>query len=183
MVLITYRPEYRGPLAYVPGAQTISLAPLSDSETVALLAELLGPDLSVAAIRSLISQRAAGNPFFGQEMVRELADRGVLDGYRGNYRCAIDVAKVTVPATLQASLAARIDRLQPSAKRTLNAAAVIGSRLDPGLLSSVVDSGDMAPLIEAELVEQVMDSPRAEYAFRHPLIREVAYESQLRSDP
>ena len=70
VVLITYRPEYRGALAQVPGAQTISLAPLSDSETTTLLDEMLGPDPSVAGIRALIAGRAAGNPFFAQEMVR-----------------------------------------------------------------------------------------------------------------
>jgi adenylate cyclase len=181
-VLITYRPEYRGALANVPGAQTISLRPLSDSEITELLDEMLGPDLSVTAIRALIAGRAAGNPFFAQEMVRELADRGVFEGDRGSYRCTTDVADVSVPATLQATLAARIDRLNPRAKRTLHAAAVIGSRLDADLLASVVGSGDVAPLIEAELVEQVIVGPRAEYAFRHPLIRAVAYESQLKSD-
>ena len=87
-VLITYRPEYRGTLAHVPGAQTISLAPLTDSDTTALLDELLGPDSSVAAVRSLIADRAAGNPFFAQEIVRELAERGVLHGDRGAYAVA-----------------------------------------------------------------------------------------------
>ena len=82
-VLITYRPEYRGALAYMPGAQTISLAPLTDSETTALLDGPLGADPSVAAIRDLIARRAAGNPFFAQEMVRELAERRVLEGGRG----------------------------------------------------------------------------------------------------
>ena len=93
-----------------------------------------------------------------------------------------DVAEVTVPATLHATLAARIDRLGPGAKQTLNAAAVIGSRLDVELLASVVDSAQMGPLIEADLVEQVVWGARAEYAFCHPLVRAVAYESQLKSD-
>ena len=79
-------------------------------------------------------------------MVRELADRGVLDGDLGGYRCVTDVAEVTVPATLHATLAARIDRLAPGPKRTLNAAAVIGSRLDAELLDSVVDSVQVEPL-------------------------------------
>jgi adenylate cyclase len=87
-----------------------------------------------------------------------------------------------VPATLQATLAARIDRLSPGAKRTLNAAAVIGSRFDADLLAGVVESAQLAPLVEADLVDQVMVGPRAEYTFRHPLIRAVAYESQLKSD-
>ena len=182
LAVVTYRPGYQGALADVAAVQTISLGPLSDSEMIALLDELLGPDLSLTAIRALIAGRAAGNPFFAQEMVRELADRRVLDGDLGNYRCATDVAEVRVPATLQATLAARIDRLSPGAKRTLNAAAVIGSRFDADLLAGVVDSAELAPLIEADLVDQVMVGPRAEYTFRHPLIRAVAYELQLKSD-
>ncbi|ORW86398.1 cyclase [Mycobacterium sp. IEC1808] len=181
-VLITYRPEYIGPLFDAPGAQTISLAPLSGAETGALLGQLLGPDPSVTAINELISERAGGNPFFVQEMVRDLAERGVLEGERGGYRSTSDIADVTVPASLYATLAARIDRLDARAKRTLNAAAVIGSRLDADLLAGVVDGPQVAPLIEADLMEQVASAPRIEYAFRHPLVRAVAYESQLKSD-
>jgi adenylate cyclase len=182
LMLITYRPEYRGALSCVPGAQTISLTPLNDAETAALLDELLGSDPSVRPIRELVAGRAGGNPFFAQEMVRELAERGVLDGDPGSYRCVTDLTEVTVPPTLYATLAARIDRLSVRAKRTLNAAAVIGSRLDAELLTSIVDGTQVAPLIEADLLEQVETKPRTEYAFRHPLIRAVAYESQLKSD-
>ena len=83
--------------------------------------------------------------------------------------------------TLQATIGARIDRLGASAKRTLNAAAVIGARFDTELLAALIQDVDVAPLIEAELVSQVRFAPNAEYAFRHPLIRTVAYESQLKS--
>ena len=76
----------------------------------------------------IIAERAAGNPFFAEEITRELAERGVLVGERGSYACRTDVAEVRVPATLQATIAARIDRLGPAAKHTLSAAAVIGSR-------------------------------------------------------
>jgi adenylate cyclase len=182
LALITYRPEYRGPLANINGAQTFTLAPLSNSETSALVTELLGHDPSVTGVTKLITEKAFGNPFFAEELVRDLAERGVLDGGRGSYRSTVDVAEVRVPATLQATIASRIDRLAPQAKRTLNAAAVIGSRLDAVLLVSLIDSAEVDPLIEAELIEQVMVGPRGKYAFRHPLIRTVAYESQLKSD-
>ena len=101
------------------GAQTIALAPLSDSETAALVAELLGPDPSVGGLATMIAERAAGNPFFAEEIVRDLAERGVLQGNRGAYVSTADAAEVSVPATLQATIAARIDRLDPAAKRTL----------------------------------------------------------------
>jgi adenylate cyclase len=181
LVLITYRPEYHGVLTRVPGAQTIALRPLTDVQTSALTAELLGSDTSTGGLAAQVGARAAGNPFFVEEMVRDLAERGVLQGEPGAYLMRADVADVSVPATLQATIGARIDRLCPVAKHTLNAASVIGSRFDTDLLSALVDSADVAPLIEAELVDQVGFTPRAEYAFRHPLIRTVAYESQLKS--
>jgi class 3 adenylate cyclase len=182
LVLVSYRPEYEGALARVHGAQTVALAPLSDSETVALVAELLGPDPSVGALGQTIAERAAGNPFFVEEIVRELAERGVLDGKRGGYVSTADVAEVSVPATVQATIAARIDRLDPAAKRTLSAAAVIGSRFDPGLLETLGIEPIVEDLVVAELVDQITFTRDPEYVFHHPLIRAVAYESQLKSD-
>ena len=87
-----------------------------------------------------------------------------------------------MPANLQSTIGARIDRLPAAAKKTLNAASVIGLRFDADLLSDLVDDADVAPLIAAEVVDQVTFHRSAEYAFRHPLIRTVAYESQLKSD-
>ena len=130
LVLMTYRPEYHGPLSSTPGSQTIALAPLNDSETGALIVEMLGGDPSLASLTTQITDRAAGNPFFAQEIVRDLAGRGVLHGERGAYRSDGTAAEATVPATLQAAIAARIDRLDAVAKRTLNAASVIGSQFD-----------------------------------------------------
>lgn len=182
LVLITYRPDYSGVLANVPGAHTISLAPLSDSETAVLLDKLLGTDSSVAGIRALVAERAGGNPFFAEEMVRELAERAVIEGDLGCFRCVTDPTDVTVPATLLATIAARIDRLDPDAKRTLNAAAVIGSRFTPELLAAVGNVPVLDALLRAALIDQVRFTPSAEFAFRHPLIRTVAYESQLKAD-
>ena len=86
-----------------------------------------------------------------------------------------------VPPTLQAAIGARIDRLTPTAKRTLNAAAVIGARFRADLLERLLDNTDLTPLIEAELVDQVGIGEDAEYAFHHPLTQKVAYESQLKA--
>ncbi len=105
-----------------------------------------------------------------------------FDGQPGAYSLRGDIDDADVPATLQATIGARIDRLDAAAKRTLNAAAVIGSRFDAELLSSLVDDPDVAPLIAAELVDQVSFGSLPQYAFRHPLIRAVANESQLKSD-
>jgi hypothetical protein len=182
LVLLTYRPEYEGALMRVHGAQTIALAPLSDSETAALITELLGADTSVRALGQTIAERAAGNPFFAEEIVRDLAERGVLHGQSGAYISTAEAAAVNVPATLQATIAARIDRLDPKAKRTLSAAAVIGSRFGTDLLTSLGVEPIVDELVKAELIDQVRFTPHAEYVFHHPLIRAVAYESQLKSD-
>jgi class 3 adenylate cyclase len=182
MVLITSRPEYAGALTRVHGAQTIALAPLGDSDTAALLGELLGSDPSVGELAAIIADRAAGNPFFTEEMVRELVQRGVLAGERGNYVCSAGVAELSVPETVQAAIEARIDRLDTPAKQTLNAASVIGARFGAELLAALGIDAMFDELLSAELIDQVRFTPSAEYAFHHPLIRTVAYESQLKSD-
>src|SRR6476619_2868859 len=182
LVLITYRPEYRGALSQVADAQTIVLSPLRDSETAALVSELLGPDPSVRGLGQTIAERAAGNPFFAEEMVRDLAERGVLSGHRSAYLSTAEAAEVNVPATLHATIAARIDRLDPKAKRTLSAAAVIGSRFGLDLLTVLGVEPVAGDLVAAQLIDQVRVARQPEYVFHHPLIRTVAYESQLKSD-
>ena len=182
LVLVTYRPEYEGALARVHGAQTIALASLSDSETAALVSGLLGPDPSNVALGQTIADRAAGNPFFAEEIVRELAERGVLQGQTGAYVSTADVSEAKVPVTLQATIAARIDRLDPKAKRTLSAAAVVGSRFGLDLLTVLGVEPVVTELVAAQLIDQVSFTRQPEYAFHHPLIRAVAYEAQLKSD-
>jgi hypothetical protein len=146
------------------------------------VSQLLGPDASNSVLGQRIAERAAGNPFFAEEIVRELAERGVLEGKSGAYTSAADVSEVSVPATLQATIAACIDRLRPEAKRTLSAAAVIGSRFGWGLLETLGVEPAVDDLVAGQLIDQVSFTRRPEYVFRHPLIRAVAYQSQLKSD-
>jgi class 3 adenylate cyclase len=181
MALVTYRPEYRGALTRTLGSQTIALAPLSDPQTTVLTAEMLGAHPSVKAVAAQVTERAVGNPFFAEEIVRDLVDRGVLHGDWGSYICGGDATDVSVPATVQAAVAARIDRIDTRAKRTLNAAAVIGLRFDEETLASMLEDVALAELVNAELIYPVVFTPHLEYAFRHPLIRTVAYESQSES--
>jgi class 3 adenylate cyclase len=182
LVMVTYRPEYRGPLTQSAGAQTVALAPLSDSEAAALITELLGRHPTVGDVGQKVAERAAGNPFFAHEIVRELAGRGVLRGEPGAYISTAQAAEVNVPVTLQATIAARIDRLPPEAKRTLSAAAVIGSRFSLDLLETLGIGPVLEDLVAAQLVDQVRFTRAPEFVFHHPLIRTVAYESQLKSD-
>ncbi|AGB26858.1 adenylate/guanylate cyclase family protein (plasmid) [Mycobacterium sp. JS623] len=182
LVLVTYRPEYGGALTRGRGTQTITLEPLSDPEAATLVSQLLGSDPSVSRLGQTVAERAAGNPFFAEEIVRDLAERAVLHGNRGAYICTVNAAEVTVPATVQATIAARVDRLDPKAKHTLNAAAVIGAKFSRDLLETLRIDPALDDLVVGELIDQIRFAPHAEYVFHHPLIRVVAYESQLKSD-
>ena len=93
-----------------------------------------------------------------------------------------DVGAAKVPATLQATIGARIDRLDLKAKRTLSAAAVIGSRFGLDLFTVLGVEPVIAELLAVQLIDQVRFTRQPEYVFHHPLIRTVAYEAQLKSD-
>ncbi|OBI77513.1 adenylate/guanylate cyclase domain-containing protein [Mycobacterium sp. E740] len=182
LTVITYRPEYRGSLTQVPGTQTIALGPLNDAETADLVTTLLGQDPSVRQLTQTVVQKAVGTPFFAEEIIRDLVERGVLQGHSGTYSSSAEPADVSVPATLQATIAARIDRLDPVAKRTLNAASVVGSRFGTDLLKALDIEPRPGDLLTAQLIDQVTFTDEPEFVFHHPLIRAVAYEAQLKSD-
>jgi adenylate cyclase len=181
MFVTTFRPEFGGALRQ-HADETIALRPLTDAMAVQLVCQLLGNDPLLAGLVQRIAVAAVGNPFFVEEIVRDLAERGVISGSRGGYRLIGRVDEIGVPATVQAVLAARIDRLPAQAKAIVNAAAVIGNRFDVDTLHALLPdaaSSALADLVSAELIDQTEFIPRQRYCFRHPLARTVAYESQL----
>jgi adenylate cyclase len=181
MLVGSFRPEYHGALREM-SETTIMLAPLNAWTTVSLTAELIGQDATVRGVAERIAQAGAGNPFFVEEIVRDLVGRGLLLGNRGDYRLIGDLDSVAVPATVQSVIAARIYRLTVPEKSILNAAAVIGSSFDLDVLHAVLadtESGHLRNLVSAELIDQIQFLPEPRYAFRHPLVRAVSYESQL----
>ena len=186
LLVANFRPEYRP--AWIGGANyhQLSLSPLSDDACRELLRDLLGSDPALDDLAQRICERTAGNPFFVEELVRGLASSGGLTGERGAYRpSASRLATLALPATVQSLLAARIDRLGERAKQVLQAAAVIGKEFDEALLEAVSEAAQselaaaLATLQDAEFVHLLSPYPRPEYAFKHPLTREVAYQSQL----
>ena len=177
----TYRPEFHGAL-HQNSRHTITLQPLSDSAALSLVDHVLGDHPSLVSLSRRIALAALGNPFFAEEIVRDLAGSRTLAGSRGDYRLTSDVAEIAVPATVQAVLAARIDRLPADAKSIVNAAAVIGTNFDMDALHTLLEEAvpsALAELVSAELIDQTEFVPRQRYCFRHPLVRTVAYESQL----
>jgi class 3 adenylate cyclase/tetratricopeptide (TPR) repeat protein len=185
LLLVNYRPGYTPPFAGAPGHSEIALRPLGPGDAQALLEELLGSDASLAGLPERVLERAGGNPFFLEEIARALAGSGILRGERGHYRLDAPVERIEIPASLQALLAARIDRLEEPAKLLLQSAAVVGERFD-GALSARVSAlpeaawrRALAALVAAELLVEESSPPGGEYRFRHSLTREVAYRSQL----
>ncbi|HEY0225354.1 MAG TPA: adenylate/guanylate cyclase domain-containing protein, partial [Mycobacterium sp.] len=115
-LLIVYRPQYSGSLSRITGAHAVKLEPLCDSHIGELINALLGTDPSVAGLPAVITERAAGLPFAAEEIVRDLVERGELEGDLGAYVCVREVGDIHVPASLQTLIGARIDRLTPTAK-------------------------------------------------------------------
>ena len=185
LVVATFRPEYRATWMSGSHYRQIPLTTLPHDALEALLRELLGPDRSLDGLAELIAERTGGNPLYVEEIVRELDESGTLDGERGAYRMAREIDELPVPPTVQAIIAARIDRLPPEAKVTLQTAAAIGTETSRELLSEVVDLDDEAldqairTLIETEFLHETALYPEQILAFRHPLTQEIAYGSQL----
>lgn len=178
---VTYRPDFRGALHQI-ASETITLRPLSPPDAVRAVCQVLGDGPSMLRLTDRVAEATAGNPFFAEEIIRDLVGRGILEGARGAYRIAGDVEHIAVPATVQAVLAARIDRLGAQTKSVLNAASVIGSRFDADTLQQLEPCATpdrLDELVAAELIDQTEFVPVQRFCFHHPLVRTVAYDSQL----
>src|SRR5205823_6117549 len=144
LLLVNYRPEYQHGWGSKTYYTQLRLDPLPPVNADAFLQALLGDDPSLAPLKQLLVARTEGNPFFLEESVRTLVETGVLVGEPGAYRLADALPTVQVPATVQAVLAARIDRLPPEAKRLLQTAAVIGSEVPVPLLQAIAELPEAA---------------------------------------
>jgi ABC-type transport system substrate-binding protein/class 3 adenylate cyclase len=166
----------------------IELEPLSPVEAGQLVANLLAiAELPDATVR-LILDRAEGNPFYLEELIRSLIEQGaIVRSENGTWRAQALIAKVQIPDTLQALLLARIDRLHDDVKRTLQLAAVIGRSFLYRVLEAISAAENaareldwqLAQLEHADLVRETTRLPELEYMFKHWLTQEAAYDSLL----
>ena len=185
LLVANYRPEYRAGWLTMEHCREIALPPLGPEATQQLLGELLGGDRSLDGLDEVILERTSGNPFFIEEVVRSLAEDGVLEGHHGAYRLVRTLDQVRIPDTVRAVLEARIDRLQPPEKELLQLASVIGNVTSERLLRHVAGVAGAEPdaalgaLVDGKFLDRTSESPQAEYTFRHPLTEEVAYRTQL----
>jgi class 3 adenylate cyclase/tetratricopeptide (TPR) repeat protein len=183
--LVNFRPEYHADWMGKSFYRQLPLLPLGREATTELVADLLGRDPSLAGLSERIHEHTRGNPFFIEELAHSLVESGSLEGARGAYRLVAPVERLELPATVQVVLAARIDRLPEREKRLLQQASVIGKEVPGPVLRRVAElpvaelPGALASLVRAELFVERALYPEAEYAFKHPLTHEVAYESQL----
>jgi len=185
LLLVNYRPEYQHGWGSKTYYSQLRLDPLPPESAEELLQALLGTDPALKALKALLIARTEGNPFFLEESVRTLVEGQVLVGERGTYRLARPLAGIQVPATVQAILAARIDRLPAVEKHLLQAASAIGKDVPYPLLQAIADLPEdtlrhgLAHLQAAEFLYETNLFPELEYTFKHALTHEVAYGSLL----
>ena len=185
MLLVDYRPEYSHTWGNKGSYTQLRIDPLGQETAAEMLDALLGAEPTVQPLKPLLIGRTEGNPFFVEEGVRALVETGALVGERGAHRLVRPVAEVRVPATVQAVLAARIDRLPTADKRLLQTAAVIGKDVPLALLQAIADAPEaelqasLSRLQAGELLYAAGLFPELEYTFKHALTHEVAYGSLL----
>jgi class 3 adenylate cyclase/tetratricopeptide (TPR) repeat protein len=185
LLLVNYRPEYQHGWGSKMYYTQLRLDPLPETSAEELLQALVGEDAHLGPLTPLLIARTQGNPFFLEESVRTLVETGVLGGERGAYHLVQPLATLPVPATVQALLAARIDRLPPEDKRLLQTAAVIGPEVPGPLLQVIADTSEealyrsLAQLQAAEFLYETSLFPERAYTFKHALTHEVAYGSLL----
>ena len=185
LLLVNYRHEYQHSWGHKTYYTRFRIDPLPEESATVLLRALLGPDPGLDPLRRLLIERTEGNPFILEESVLALVETGALTGERGAYRLARAVDAPQIPATAQAIIAARIDRLSPEHKRLLQAASVIGKDVPLALLHAITgqDEGALGSgLRELQATEFLYETrlfPDAEYTFKHALTHEVTYGSLL----
>lgn len=179
LLLLNHRPDYVPALGAAPDAR-VELAALADTDLLRLATTLLGPDPDNQSVATEVARRAGGNPFFVEEAVQALADGGWLSGGPRRWRLQRPVLQWPIPDTVQALLAARVDRLPEHQRSVLQAAAVVGQEFDEPLLAGVLARPVAAALTDLGAQGFIVASG-ASQTFAHPLMQEVAYQGQLES--
>ncbi len=185
LLLVNYRPEY----SHQWGSRTyytqLRLDALPHDHAGELLSALIGSDVALDPLKRVLIERTEGNPFFLEESVRSLVETGSLVGERGAYRLARALPTIQVPATVQAVLAARIDRLPPADRAVLQTASVVGKDVPLGLLQAIAGQGEaelsaaISRLQAAEFLYEARLLPDTEYTFKHALTHDVTYGGLL----
>ncbi|HLF02662.1 MAG TPA: adenylate/guanylate cyclase domain-containing protein, partial [Anaerolineales bacterium] len=165
------------------GLTEVALSPLSEADSRQLVSNLLEVEALPETIRALILEKAEGNPFFVEEVIRMLIDRGAIVSHGSGWAAGKDIGTVEIPDNVQGLLFARIDRLADEAKRALRVASVIGRQFAARVLEQVVSAAHHLTTLEGlGLIRLAVVQPDLEYLFRHALVQEAAYNSLVKQD-
>jgi class 3 adenylate cyclase/tetratricopeptide (TPR) repeat protein len=185
LLVVNFRQGFAASLTQRSHYRQVNMLPLPKAQAAILVQDQFGPDPSLALLSRNIIERAQGNPFFLEELINTLVERGDFEGEKGAYRLKGGIDSIPLPPTVQAVVAARIDRLQESAKQVLEMASVVGREISISILDFItgLDPSELSEAIQrlrqAELLYDVPPFEQRLLAFRHPLIQEVAYRSLL----
>ncbi|WGD51562.1 adenylate/guanylate cyclase domain-containing protein [Bradyrhizobium sp. CB1650] len=183
LLLVSYRPDYQDDWRLRSHYREIDLRPFPSQAMEQLLEAVLGSEPALLNVRRPLIDRAEGNPFFLEEIVRMLVETGVLGGERGHYRLLKPFSDLQVPPHVQAVISSRIDRLAPELKSLLQEAAVVGKDVPFDLLTIVTKLSEqelrsrLAELQAGEFLYETKLFPELEFTFKHALTHEVTYES------
>lgn len=186
LLLVNHRPDYEIRWAKKTYYSQARIDPLPAASADELLDALLGSNPQLGPIKRKLVEVTEGNPLFLEESVRSLIESGVLAGDLGQLRPVGALPAVFMPPTIEALLAARIDRLQPEVKKILQCASIIGNDVPQALLGAVTGipqdelERGVRDLQAAEFLYEKALFPETEYTFKHAMTREVAYASLLR---
>lgn len=187
MLVLNFRPSYDSARIRRPYYREMALTELGAAEIRALVRELAGDDAALSETCERIADRSGGNPFFAEELIRSLAQTGAFAGEPGAYRAGVASGQEDLPVSLQAVIGARIDRLGEREKALLQIGATIGKEFSRAVLERVAEleaeeaDAVLARLCDAALLREQAAIGGAGFAFRHPLIQEVAYAMQLKA--
>lgn len=183
LLLINHRPEYACRWTQLPCGSHLPMLPLQKAGARELLDGLLGQDQGLASIKDKLFQITQGNPFYLEETVQTLKELNVLSGTAGSGQSVERLSELEVPASVQSTLEARIDRLDPDHKHVLHYAAAIGKVVPHAVLAAAIDLSDerlragLSQLQDAAFLYQTKDQPDREYTFKHALTFQVAYQT------
>ena len=186
LLLVTHRPEYRNEWIDKSNFSQIRLKPLNRDESDQLLKHLIGSDFGAKRLGQLLFQKTEGTPFFLEECVRSFYEAGILVGERGSYRLTTSLEDFEIPSTIQAVLAARIDRLSGLTRNLLQIASVVGRDVPLPILQAVAGLDEdilddlLSELQSAEFLIETRIQPEVEFSFKHALTQEVAYNTVLK---
>jgi class 3 adenylate cyclase/predicted ATPase len=186
LALFTFRPEFEPPWVGLPNVGTLTLGRLDHNDVESMVAQVTGGRVLPAEVLKQIVAKTDGNPLFVEELTKAVLEAGILVEDAKGYRLDGPLPPFAIPATLQDSLMARLDRRAP-VREIAQIGAAIGREFSYSLVHALVGRDEtalkyaLAQLEQAELVFRRGEPPEAVYSFKHALVRDAAYESLLKS--